>query len=189
MPSPKSEIGSAGRSRRAPRPEYSAASASAMPSPPSETSCASVHRGGHVDDEANQRRLSSEIEWGRRSRDSPVACLQLGAGQGRRSRRGKEDAITRLPSSGNTAHVRDEANAADHGRRRDRAAVGVVVERHVPGDDRQSQRFARLRHPFDRLGKLPADLGLFGVAEVETIGETERIASCTGDVTGIKFKY
>ena len=64
----------------------------------------------------------------------------------------------------------------------DRAAVGVVVERDVPGDDREAERLARLRHPLDRLGELPSDLGLLGVAEVEAVGEPERLAARTGDV-------
>ena len=38
------------------------------------------------------------------------------------------------------------------------------------------------RHALDRLGELPADLRLLGVAEVEAVGEAERLAACAGDV-------
>ena len=63
-----------------------------------------------------------------------------------------------------------------------RAAVRLVVERDVPGHDRQPQRLAGRAHPLDRLGELPADLGLLRVAEVEAVGEAEGLSSGTGDV-------
>ena len=66
----------------------------------------------------------------------------------------------------------------------DRVAVGVVVEGDVPGHDRHAERLARERHPLDRLGELPADLGLLRIAEVEAVGEAERLAADAGDVAG-----
>ena len=38
------------------------------------------------------------------------------------------------------------------------------------------------RDPLDRLGELPGDLGLLRVAEVEAVGEPERLAAGAGDV-------
>ena len=82
------------------------------------------------------------------------------------------------------ADVLDQADAADDRGRWDRAAVGVVVERDVPRDDRNPERLGRLRHPLDRLLELPRDLRLLRVAEVETVGEPDRLAADTGDIAG-----
>ena len=64
----------------------------------------------------------------------------------------------------------------------DRPAVGLVVERDVAGDDRDAERLAGSRHAFDRLRELPGDLRLLGVAEVEAVGDRERLAAGAGDV-------
>src|SRR5919201_340324 len=71
--------------------------------------------------------------------------------------------------------MRNDANTPDNRRRRDRAPVRLVVERDVPGDDRNPERLGRLR-------ELPADLRLLGIAEVQTVGQRERLAPGAGDV-------
>src|SRR4029453_467594 len=71
--------------------------------------------------------------------------------------------------------------AADGGGR-SRTRVGLVVERDVAGDDGNPERLGSFRYAVDRLRQLPADLGLLRVAEVEAVGERERLASGAGDV-------
>src|SRR5581483_12099825 len=62
--------------------------------------------------------------------------------------------------------------------------AGPVVERDVARDDGDPERLRRERDPLDRLRELPPDLGLLRVAEVEAVGERERLASGAGDVHG-----
>jgi hypothetical protein len=64
----------------------------------------------------------------------------------------------------------------------DRAAVRLVVERDVPGDDRTPEGLGCGCDSFDGLGELPADFRLLRIAEVETVREAERLAADTGDV-------
>jgi hypothetical protein len=64
----------------------------------------------------------------------------------------------------------------------DRAPIRVVVERDVAGDDGNAERLAGSGHAFDRLGQLPRDLGLLRVAEVEAVGDRERLAAGAGHV-------
>ena len=53
--------------------------------------------------------------------------------------------------------VLDQADDAEHRRRIDRLAVGLVVEADVAAGDRDVQRAAGLADAFDRLGELPHD--------------------------------
>ena len=123
--------------------------------PPPEMSWASVQRLGVLPDEADEL--------------GALAAQQ-------------EDTVAARPAGRDRRHVAHEADAADHGRRRDRAAAGLVVERHVSRDDRNPQLVRGLGDPVDRLRQLPADLGLLGVAEVQAVGERERLAARAGDV-------
>ena len=136
-------------------------------------------RGG---DELDQRHLGPQVERRRRARDGAVASLELRARERRGPGRGQHDRVARLPGARNASNIGHEPDAAHDRRGMDRAAVGVVVERDVAGDDRQRERLARLRHALDRLGELPPDLGLLRVAEVEAVGEPERLAPGAGDV-------
>src|SRR5439155_7483196 len=70
----------------------------------------------------------------------------------------------------------------DHRSRMDRVAVRLVVERDVARDDRNGERAAGGRHALDRLRKLPADLRLLRVAEVEAVREADRLARRARDV-------
>ena len=45
-----------------------------------------------------------------------------------------------------------------------------------------AERLAGGGHALDRLGQLPGDLRLLGVAEVEAVGDRERLAAGAGDV-------
>src|SRR4051794_26647163 len=95
---------------------------------------------------------------------------------------GEEDRVAFAPVARHEADVCDEADAADLGRRVDRPALRLVVERDVSRHDRPIERLARLRDSLDRLCQLPADLAPLGVAEVEAVREGERLAARAGDV-------
>jgi hypothetical protein len=55
--------------------------------------------------------------------------------------------------------------------------AGLVVERDVAGDDGDAELVRGSRDAVDRLRELPADLRSLGIAEVEAIGERERLAA------------
>ncbi len=57
-----------------------------------------------------------------------------------------------------------------------------VVERHVAGHDREVERLAGLGDAAHAADQLPHDLGLLGIAEVEIVGDRERLAADRGDV-------
>ena len=92
------------------------------------------------------------------------------------------DAVAWPPATRDLADVGHEADAPHDRRRRNRPPVGLVVERDVARDDRNPQRLCRLRDGLDRLRQFPADLRLLGVAEVEAVGQRERLAAGAGDV-------
>ena len=116
-------------------------------------------QGGHARDEADQRGLGLQ----------PVGA------------RG-HDRVALAPARRHIVDVRDEADAADDRGRWDRASVRLVVERDVAGDDRDPEGFRGLRDRLDRALELPRDLGLLRVAEVETVGQRERLAAGARDV-------
>ena len=183
-PSPKSRGASSGSSSSAPTPLQSAASASATASPPSAASCAREKPRGVPPDERDERRFRLEIERRGRAADSAEAGLVLGAVQGQRPGGGEEDDVALAPSPGHRPHVLDEPDAADDRRRVDRPPIRLVVERHVPRDDRGAERLGGQRHPLDRLRELPGDLGLLRVAEVQAVRQRERPSADAGDVPG-----
>ena len=76
------------------------------------------------------------------------------------------------------------ADHADHGRREDRPGRRLVVERDVAADDRDTERLARLGQSLDRLGQLPGHVRLLGVAEVQAVGQAERLGADAGEVGG-----
>ena len=74
---------------------------------------------------------------------------------------------------GNACRLReiiDQTDAADGGRRQDRAAVGLVVKRHIAGYDREFERLAGGRDPLNAADKLAHDLRPLGISEVQIIG-------------------
>ena len=135
-------------------------------------------------EERDEPRLGLEVERRRAASDLAVAGLELRPCERDRRGLGEEDHVSGAPPSRNTSHVGNEPDRADGRRGMDRAAVRLVVERHVPGDDRQPQRATRGSHALDRLLELPADLRLLGVPEVQAVGESERLASRARDVPG-----
>ena len=58
----------------------------------------------------------------------------------------------------------------------------LVVERDVAADDRDRERAAGVREAGDRARELPGDVGLLRVAEVEAVGEPERLGADAGEV-------
>src|SRR5439155_24068826 len=68
--------------------------------------------------------------------------------------------VAAAPARRDPPDVRDEPDAADDGRRRDRATVRLVVERDVARDDGDTQLFGGCGDRLDRLRELPADLEL-----------------------------
>ena len=63
------------------------------------------------------------------------------------------------------------------GSRVDVESVGLVVERDVAADHRNTEGLARLGQPFDRLPELPHHLGFLRVAEVEVVDDGEGLGS------------
>ena len=141
--------------------------------------------GCRAPEEVDERRFGHVV---RRSRPAGGAAeearLVLGTVERDRLAAGDEDDIALLPGARHRAHVGDEADAADHRCRVDRAAVGLVVEGDVARHDGNAEHLARARHALDRLGQLPRDLGLLRVAEVETVGCGKGATSRAGDVAG-----
>ena len=134
-------------------------------------------------EEPDQRRLGVEVGPRRAPGDAAEeARLELGAVERDRGVPGEQHDVALLPPGGNLPHVLDRADAADDRSRVDRAPVGLVVERHVPGDDGDAERLAGERHALDRLGQLPGHVGLLGVAEVQAVRDRERRAAGAGDV-------
>ena len=74
-------------------------------------------------------------------------------------------------------HIGDEADAADGGRGQDADAVGLVVERDVAGDDGKSSARQASPMPSMRADELAHDLGPLGVAEVQVVGDGERLGA------------
>ncbi len=79
------------------------------------------------------------------------------------------------------ADVLEQADHADRRRRRDRAAVGLVVEGDVAGDDRDLQGAAGVGDSAHRGLELAHDLRLLGISEVQAVGDRERPRSDAGD--------
>ncbi len=127
--------------------------------------------------ERDEPGLALEMERGRNASDLAVASLVLGSGERDRRRFDHEQGIALAPALGNPANVLDETDGAYDRCRVDRAAVRLVVKRDVPGHDRKPERRARRSDPVDRFGQLPSDLRLLRIAEVETVGEAERLAA------------
>ena len=64
----------------------------------------------------------------------------------------------------------------------DRALGALVVERDVAAHDRHAQRQAGVAQALDRALELPGDVRLLGVAEVEAVGQAERLGAHAGEV-------
>ena len=77
---------------------------------------------------------------------------------------------------GRLGEIVDEPDAADRRRRQNRAAVGLVVERHVAGHDWKVENLAGFRDAADAADELAHDLRPLRIAEIEIVGDRERPA-------------
>ena len=80
--------------------------------------------------------------------------------------------------------VAEPADGADDRGRPDVGAVRRVVQRHVAGDDRNAERIACRRDPFDGPSELPGALWPLGVADVETVGDRKRRRADAHEIAG-----
>ena len=163
-------------------------SASAIASPPSATSCA-------------ERSAPERTPWRTAAcsaRSSPrSACGSSPAIGSPRSLASSEPAAAGAqpaaisaiasPSAGEAEPARagrvgQLADHADDRRRVDRAAAALVVERDVAAHDRHAERAAGVAEPGHRAGELPGDVRLLGVAEVQAVGQPERLGARAGEV-------
>ena len=70
--------------------------------------------------------------------------------------------------------VVEQAHAADGRRGQDRLTVGLVVERHIAGDDRKIEGGTGFADPFETADELAHDRGVFRIAEVQAVGDPQR---------------
>ena len=80
------------------------------------------------------------------------------------------------------ASLRDQAHSADHRRWQDRAAVGLVVQRHIARHHRVVESEASLPHALDRADQFAHDFGSLGVAEIQIVGKRQRVGADRGEV-------
>src|SRR5579862_3977625 len=74
-------------------------------------------------------------------------------------------------------HVFKNSDDSDDRSRIDSFAQSFVVETYVAAGDRGIEFLAGLGDAVDDLRKLPHDVGLFGIAEVEAVGGADRCRS------------
>ena len=79
--------------------------------------------------------------------------------------------------------ILDQTDSADHRRWRDRLAVGLVVEAHVPGNDREVEFAAGFGHALDGLHDIAHRGRLFRVAEIEIVRDCNRRRADGGEVS------
>ena len=98
----------------------------------------------------------------------------------------QQDVATRNQAGARAAGARgvNQPQRADHRGGIDVAAPALVVEADIAAHDRDGQPPAGFAHPVDRLRKLPHDLGVLGVAEVEAVDEGHRPGPHAGHVEG-----
>ena len=92
---------------------------------------------------------------------------------------GRDEAAARVKSA-----IVHQPDHADHRRRQDALAFGLVVKRDVAGDDRRAQRVAGVGDAEAGLFELPHDLRPLRIAEVQAVGDGQRLAADAGDVAG-----
>src|SRR6202035_35418 len=79
-------------------------------------------------------------------------------------------------------HIRELADHADDRRRGDRALGPFVVQRDVAADDRDAECAAAVAKAPHRFGQLPGDVRLLRIAEVQAVGQPERLGADAGQV-------
>src|SRR5207249_518037 len=78
--------------------------------------------------------------------------------------------------------VVEQSHHGDHGRRRNAATVGLVVEADVAAHHGRVERQTRVANARDALLELPHDVGPLGVAVVETVAHGERTRTDRDDI-------
>ena len=73
---------------------------------------------------------------------------------------------------------------ADHRRRQNAAAVGLVIERNVARHDRRFEHLARLGHPVDNLRESPHHLRPLGRGKIEAVCDSDRLSTDADDIAG-----
>src|SRR5258708_6304520 len=101
----------------------------------------------------------------------------LGPGQGGSEGTDEDDDIAGYaePDPAGPRHVGGRAHHAHDGGGEDRAGGSLVVERDVTPDHWYPERLTRAGQTLDRLGELPGHVGLLRVAEVQAVGQAERL--------------
>ena len=96
----------------------------------------------------------------------------------------QRDYVTFVLETGlnDTVHVFDQADHADHRRRQNAAAFGLVIKRNVAGHNRRIQRAASLCQAIDDLRKRPHHLRSFGRSKIQTVGDSQRSGANANDV-------
>ena len=195
LPSPKSaSSGWQPRSRRGcsstrqPTPPPIAHSARAQARPPSLTSWAEASRPARTASRttAQAAATASTSGWGRPASSSP-RCLA----SSEPASTGAKGPIRPIASPSRAkalpatrAGVGQLADHADHRRRVDRAVGPLVVEGDVAADDGHAERRADVGEAADGAVELPGRGGLLGVAEIEAVGQAERLGADAGEVLG-----
>src|SRR4051812_39394833 len=101
----------------------------------------------------------------------------------------QDDRIAVSPEcgSGDKTHVLHHSNNADNRRRIDVFAKGLIVETDVPTRYWSAEYIAGFRHSVHHFAELPHDFGMFRIAEVETVGGSQRKSTRADDVaTGFR---
>ena len=165
------------------------ASASAIATPPSATSCAedsapprTAWRIAACSAFSSPRSAdgSGPATGSPRSLDSSDAARRRRVGLGRDQRHGV--AFAREPEPPGAARVRQLTDQPDDRRRVDRALGALVVERDVAAHDRHAERAAGVAEAGDGARELPRDVRLLGVAEVQAVRQAQRLGADAGEV-------
>ena len=195
VPSPKSaSSGEQPRSRRGwtstrqPIPAPIADSARAQARPPSVTSWAEASRPARTASRTVAQAAATAAMSGCGSPVVELAALlgQLRAGEGGGEGAEQGDRVARRDegAAGDLGRVGQLADHADHRGRVDRPVGSLVVEGDVAADDRDAERGAGLGEGADRAVELPGGGRLLRVAEVEAVGQAERLGADAGEVLG-----
>ena len=149
-----------------------------------------MHRvdGARLDqaaDEVAVAALQREVDGRRRALLAALDHRQVGRLAEPALARPDEHQHVALALEGDRRVARDvveHADAADGRGRQDADAVGLVVERDVARHDREVERPAGLADALEAADELAHHLGLLGVAEVEVVGDGERLGADRRDV-------
>src|SRR5918993_3099190 len=128
----------------------------------------------------------AEVRPRRPTRDATVDYVQVLRAV-ERDRRSASDDHHQIPfalEAGRSVpiYIRQDPYHPDGGGREDGAPVGLVVEADVAAYDWRPEDLARLGHPLDTLGELVVAVGLLRAAEVEAVGDGDRLRPYTRKV-------